>query len=127
MKKILGILAFLLTTSFTHNNTDDVERVSIINLIATPEKYNSIAISVDGYLVDEFENTRLYLDSESATLRMYENGVALFLDSTITHKDIEAYHKSYVRLEGVFHCSPNKFLPNWYSIHNVYKIKKLGN
>jgi hypothetical protein len=77
------------------------EGVSIINLIATPERYDGKMISVAGFLAIENEDSRLYLSQEDYRRNLMINGI--FVDhSEEIHKDIEQKDLHYVLITGIF-------------------------
>lgn len=78
--------------------------VSIVQLIASPEKFDGKLIRVIGFLRLEFEGDALYLHRED-----YENGImedALWVDvnSEMTEQ-AKALNMKYVPLEGIFSSS----------------------
>ena len=95
--------------SFSQNDTiqkpkeikqkKEVEYVSIINLIANPEKYYGKRVNVSGYLSTEFEGTAIYLSREDFENAIYRNAIALLLANS---NDYQLYHKEFVTLEGIF-------------------------
>lgn len=75
--------------------------VSMISLIATPERYHNKMVSVVGYAVIEFENVGIFLSDNDAKNNISHNSISLLL----TDKEIEKYLKlanRYVVVEGVF-------------------------
>jgi hypothetical protein len=82
----------------------DGEMVSMINLIATPEKYDKKMVILEGFLVLEFEGDAIYLSEEDAKHAISKNGIWLSLDSKNENKILEYYkhNKSYVLVEGIF-------------------------
>jgi hypothetical protein len=75
--------------------------VSIINLIATPERYDGKMISVVGFLSIESEDARLYLGQEDYRRNNMGNGIFIDTNKEVT-RDIEAKDLHYVGLVGVF-------------------------
>jgi hypothetical protein len=75
------------------------ESVSIINLIATPEKYYDKRIKITGYMITEFEGTAIYLTREDYDNRIYKNSVFLLIGKG---SDYQFYNKEYVTLNGTF-------------------------
>jgi len=75
--------------------------VSLIRLIANPEKYDGKHIKVIGFLNLEFEGDAIYLHKEDYQASISKNG--LWVD--ISRGDFAKYNKcnkKYVILEGVF-------------------------
>jgi hypothetical protein len=87
------------------------EWVSVINLIATPEKYHGKLVHVTGWASIEFENTTLCLaekvvsTKECVWLEITE-GPFLPKDGTTTYLNAEKswkkFHHRVVTLEGIF-------------------------
>lgn len=83
--------------------TSNSETVSLISLIATPEKYNQKRIRVIGYFNLEFEGNALYLSKEDYTLGIDKNGLWIDRENIkIASKDYIRCNKQYVILEGTF-------------------------
>jgi hypothetical protein len=103
------------------------KRVSIVNLIATPERYNQKIIRVKGFLNLEFEGNAIYLHKEDCDLGIDKNGI--WVDVTNGQIDSAHYHncnKQYVILEGTFEMD-NKGHDNGYggSITKITRIDLL--
>jgi hypothetical protein len=84
------------------------QSVSLIQLLASPEKYHGRFISVCGYYHHEFESSAVYLSKDDATYRIIENSV--WLGSAARNADTNRIHKLndlYVRVEGAFTHCPN--------------------
>ena len=80
-----------------------VQDVSLINLIATPEKYNSQIVRVSGYLSLDFEGRALYLGEADYDHGIYRNAVWVsFKKGTMSDDDLKSMHQRYVTLEGTF-------------------------
>ena len=105
MRRLLYII-FLISSG----NTIACEQVSMLQLITTPEKYHDKCISTVGVFSLEFERTYIYLDSDSYTYALKENGIYHnFLDQLFennSEKNIikfsEAYEGKVMRLKGKF-------------------------
>ena len=78
--------------------------VSIIQLIANPEKYNGKRVRIIGFVRIEFEGNAIYLHQDYEKLGIYSN--ALWLDVTDEiRKDREKYDGKYVIVVGTFDAS----------------------
>ena len=99
---LIIILPFLVGFGEANHSSIDV---SLINLIATPEKYDGKLVRVIGISFLEFESNGLYLSKEDL-----ENGVtknALWIEinpQTVgkTEKELSKYNGKYILVEGVF-------------------------
>ena len=106
MKTIL--ICFLFTISAFSQNDTIVQRtvvkqepyidVSIIQLIANPEKYDGKRIKVAGYVNLEFEGTALYLGREDFEHGLLKN--ALWLEMKSDRGG--TFHKEFVSMIGTF-------------------------
>jgi hypothetical protein len=75
--------------------------ISMIQLIATPEKFDGKMISVVGFLAIETEDTRLYLSEEDYRHYIPDNGVFIVVNKEV-NTNIEKVDLHYVSLVGVF-------------------------
>jgi hypothetical protein len=116
---------FFFTSLLVHKS--NVERVSIISLIATPERYDKKWVAVKGFFVNEFENRVLFLDRNSAKKNIVENGITLIFDSISKINMLNKYQNQYLEIEGLFNKAKdnNKNTFNHYvsKIYNIRLIK----
>ena len=86
--------------------------VTLVQLIANPEKYDKQLIRVIGFLRLEFEGNVLYLHRED-----YENAIlgdGIWVDVTPEiHKQSNTLDKQYVLLEGVFFSGDHGHMGMW--------------
>jgi hypothetical protein len=83
--------------------TSNVDRgVSIVRLIATPEKYHDQRIQVVGYMNLEFEGDAIYLHKEDHDKSLYENGFWVSFSGKLDKGEIQKLNKRYVLIEGTF-------------------------
>jgi hypothetical protein len=75
--------------------------VSMIQLIATPERFDGKMVSVVGYLGIESEDARLYVSEEDYRRYIPENGVFIDVNKEM-ERNIEKIDIHYVILAGVF-------------------------
>lgn len=107
-------LSFAISCSSMPGNeiSAHVKKVSIINLIATPEKYHRKNISVIGFAVLDFENTAVYLSEEDADRGITKNAIWLSIDDFMETMQPERIKEEYMRfykgdyalIEGVFNA-----------------------
>ncbi|ALO44314.1 hypothetical protein [Pseudoalteromonas phenolica] len=91
--------------SFGSLACSEARNVSLISLIANPEKFDQKCIWVSGYLHTQFEDSRLYLSKEHADRLFTENSI--WVDGT--EGELNA---KWVSLRGVFNFNEkNNFLP----------------
>lgn len=80
-----------------------VHNVSLIQLIATPERYHQKIVQVVGYLNLEFEGNAVYLHKEDFDNVLSNNGIwVIFSDLVSREKKLTDYSKKYVILQGTF-------------------------
>lgn len=112
---ILVVLAFLINACSQNKNTEEPKSekeqtlssdkfdISIIKLIATPEKYHGKQIQVIGYLNLKFEGDAIYLHKEDYSKGISNNGFWVnFSKETIEKKNLNGYNKKYVIIVGTF-------------------------
>ena len=98
---VLFVLPWLLG-----NIKDDTIRCSMINLIASPERFDKRKIQTIGVARVGFEADFLYLTLEDARDTVMLNGVRLaFDDSKISESDKKKLNLRRVLVSGVFHRS----------------------
>lgn len=85
---------------------DSLPRVSMIQLLANPEKYNNKNVNVQGIISVEFECDRLFLTREDMIYLNMPNSLSLnlrtrnSLDTPI--EELEKISGSFVEMEGTF-------------------------
>jgi hypothetical protein len=72
------------------------EEVSIVQLIATPERYDGKIVRLIGYLHLEFEGDAIYLHREDFDRGIYENSVWINLPNDIKPGQRQAVNGHYV-------------------------------
>lgn len=83
---------------------EDINEVSIINLISTPEKYDGKLVSVKGFLIVAFENTVLFLHKEDLENGISKNGIWVnILRTDLNNLKLECDYK-YARIVGTFNA-----------------------
>lgn len=86
-------------------NTDCQENicdVSMIQLIATPEKFHNKKVRVIGVVAIRYEDTALYLDSVSYERHLYHNAIWMPLPGKEYLEKLEHISGIYVFAEGIF-------------------------
>ena len=85
---------------------DIQENVSLVKLIANPEKYNCKRIQVIGYLHLEFEGDAIYLHEEDFKRRISANSFWVEFSSKLTKKrDLNKFNDKYVIIIGTFNVN----------------------
>lgn len=82
---------------------DIQENVSLVKLIANPEKYDGKRIQAIGYLHLEFEGNAIYLHEEDFKHSMSENSFWVNFSSKLTkEQDLKKFSDKYVIIIGTF-------------------------
>jgi hypothetical protein len=109
--------------------SDRLLDVSMIRLIANPERYHGKPVHVEGFLRVGFEDNAIYLSREDANYLITKNGLGV----TIVYEDWEKLGKkpedfknSYVLIEGLFDKDNRGHLGmNSGSIRDVWRVREL--
>jgi hypothetical protein len=106
---------------YTSNHT-----LSLVNLIATPEKYHGKKVQIIGFLNIEFEGNGIYLHKDDYEHGIYSNGFWVSIDQktgkTISNNKL---NKSYVLIEGAFNMKQRGHMGLWSGeIENITRIIK---
>lgn len=109
MRILCLLLLFFLTPSLGvttgHENTDQqAHLVSLIQLIATPEKFDGQIVEVIGFLNLEFEGNELFVSREDYENGIAKNGVWIVRNPNI-NADFDELNRHYVALVGRFSAS----------------------
>ena len=89
------------------------ETVSILQLIANPERYDGQRVQVIGFLRLEFEGSGIYLHREDYERGIPQNGLAVQLPSAITKEQTDAVNMHYVICLGTFVAAPRGHFGLW--------------
>jgi hypothetical protein len=81
------------------------DSVSLINLIATPARFNGRRVRVIGYLHLEFEGDAIYLDQESFDNGVDANAIWVNLPAWATVSKTQPLNDKYVLIQGQFDAS----------------------
>jgi hypothetical protein len=82
------------------------EILSIINLIATPEKYDGKKVRIVGYITLYFEGTALFLHKEDLDNVITKNAVWVDI-SRLAIDSLKKYNNHYVIIDGIFNSHMN--------------------
>jgi hypothetical protein len=98
---VLPLLAFFFTLLVVPSKADQPLDVSMIQLIANPEKFDGKHIRVIGFLRIEFEGNALYVHREDYQIGLLKN--AIWVDVTPDmEKQSGKLNMQYILLEGIF-------------------------
>lgn len=99
---LVPVMALLLTSSLVawkSAGNEEPTDVSMISLIATPERYEGKLVRVRGYMHLEFEGDGLYLHRDDEKYALYNNGVWV---GPFTSPPPKNANNKYVLIEGRF-------------------------
>lgn len=112
MKLIASFCLLLSSLLSVPLNADEPTDVTLVQLIANPEKFDGKTIRVIGFLRLEFEGDVLYLHRED-----YENAIlgdGIWVDTTAQMtKQKKALNMHYVLLEGTFSANDRGHMGMW--------------
>lgn len=86
--------------------TEKIQDISLINLIATPEKYHNTKVGVTGFASIEFEGTAIYLSKENFEQGIDKNAIWLEINWLNDREKYKKFDKKYVIIVGIFHKIP---------------------
>ena len=93
--------------------------ISMVELLANPEKYNGKLVSVTGFVSFEFEGTAIYLHKEDYEQMLMSNSYWLSLDES----KIPKYNLKYANVIGRFIYEKSGHLGLWSG--RIIEIKKI--
>lgn len=127
MKKIIGIIILFLFNLIGYSQTNTVEHVSIIDLIANGNLYKEKKLYIKGYFVDSGRYGRLFLNKEDAQYSIYANSLMInydFFDNCERNaNDLFDLNNSYISLTAYFEDIKNIYQGGL--IFNIYYFSKL--
>ena len=103
------------------------ETISLITLVANPEKFHNKNVRVQGYFMFEHEGNAIYVSKSDCTNGLMKNGVFLEINKNILDKmGIEIPYRGYITIEGIY----NKNLNGSYgffsgTIQNIQSIQRM--
>lgn len=135
MKKV-GLIILLVFSYLQYGckplGTEDLankkyEDVSLVSVIAYPDRYHKKNITLKGYFTMETEGQAIFISKNDYQTMIFKNAIYLYVDyKSISKMNIEEPYKGYVQIEGTF----NKNLKGSYGfysggIENITKISRL--
>ena len=100
----------------------DAIDVSLVNLIATPDKYDGKVVRVVGFLRYQFESQAIYLSEADAKRAVYRNSIWVSFSRAVsleapyqrrTPKSLVDIDGEYVELEGIFDANGRGHMSLW--------------
>jgi hypothetical protein len=107
---------------------DIVDPVSIINLIATPEKYHGKKIQIIGYLHLEFEGDAIFLNKDDCLHTITTNGLWVnFSEKLSKETNLQDYNDNYVIILGTFNQDSKGHMGLWNAtMDNIVRLDFWG-
>lgn len=117
---ITAITLFFLTVSA--NASGEVQTVSLMNLIVTPERFDGKEVDLVGYVIIGRERDSIWFHKDDA---LHENEAnSLWLN--ISEKDVKKYQKlsrTYVRIIGIFRANEKGSFGVWSGGIDLVRMK----
>ena len=85
--------------------------VSIIQLLANPEKYDKQVVAITGYVKDEFENSGIYFSIDDAQKAVVLNGIGL--DGLNIKNSTKKLNNKFCVVVGTFEMINNTAYPQF--------------
>lgn len=109
---------------------DSLYRVSIVKLLANPEKYHNRMVNVKGFLHHKFEDSKIYLTKEHSQFNSHENALWVNYDENVIveplkggKEDLQSMDRKFVTLVGYFDMNSNGHFGNYAgTIRDVIRI-----
>jgi hypothetical protein len=111
--KLIASVCILLTALYVAPiKAEEPVNVTLVQLIANPEKFDGKPIRVIGFLRLEFEGNVLYLHREDYENAILGDGIWVDVTPEIT-KQSKTLNLNYVLLEGIFKSSDRGHMGMW--------------
>ena len=114
---VLLLLIILFSVSFSPSGFSETiykateKYVSIIQLLANPEKYDKQVVAITGYVKDEFENSGIYFSIDDAQKAVVLNGIGL--DSFNIKNSTKKLNNKFCVVVGTFEMINNTTYPQF--------------
>ena len=124
MRMVLAALILLFAGFVGSANGANPQSVSIVSLVADPQRFDGQFVRVIAYLRVEFEGTVLYLHREDYEQAIIPNGIWIALSDTQMNA-ARKLSNSYVIAEGIFSSKEKGHMDMWSgSLHQVTRLDK---
>ncbi len=108
---VRSVLCLLVLTACLPLFSQERVKVSLVQLIATPDRFDGKAVEVKGFLEMDWEGALLYLHQADADNAMLSNAIWVRVTGQMK-KDEEKLNKKYVTVRGKFHAGFKEQLGN---------------
>ena len=133
MKKIIPVIIILLITFGCKSvgQKSSIKRISIIELIANPNKYHKKKVEVQGYFTNEFEGTAIYVSKNDFQTSIFKNGVYLYYAKGAMQRfGIDPPFQGYMTIVGIYNKdkkgSYNFFSGGFEEVISMQRMYKRG-
>lgn len=109
---ILLLAGLCMGSSDLNRNGEKMKVVSMIELIANPEKFDGQRVIAQGFVRLEFEGTGLYFHEEDYRYGLRNNGVALGIPRA-ERDQAEKCNLKYCTIIGTYHATPAGYVGLW--------------
>ena len=110
--KAIALVCLSIALFSTTLMAEEPTNVTLVQLIANPEKFDGKLVRVIGFLRLEFEGDVLYLHREDYENAILGNGIWVEVNPLIAKKRADL-NMSYVLLEGVFNSRERGHMGMW--------------
>lgn len=134
---VLLLLLFLQEQPVLSSNTVEknavnkpLRDVSLVSLLACPERYDGNLVRVSGFLHDKFEDHSLYLSKDDADYAITPNSVFVSYSKTLKTEPVgfplSQFDGAYVVVEGRFRTIRTSQFETELSVDEVTRIRRHG-
>src|SRR5262249_54990940 len=111
MRCLLIVLALSINSTIAPVGQKQPENISLIRLIATPEKYHGKFVRVRGYLHNQFEDSAIYLTKDDSDHHNQDNALWVSYAEKVQKQavgskqdpdNLRYFDRKYVMIEGVY-------------------------
>jgi hypothetical protein len=96
------VIVFLLSSSISWPGTRVPVPLSLLQLIANPEKYDGKIVAAVGFLEIEKNKSTLYLHREDRDFGLVVNSLNIVFSQELTKSDQARFNRKYVYVSGTF-------------------------
>lgn len=121
--RVLICIALLICQckSLVAQSVDGPISISMIALLANPDKYNGKLVRIVGYVNIEYEGTAVYFHKEDKLFSIRKNAIALHLRKE-DGNNTKNINGNYVLIEGVFDSNTGHMGLFGGSIHSIKRL-----
>jgi hypothetical protein len=125
-KKLFQQALFIGSFWFYHyTQKQHPEIVSVLQLVATPERYHHKHIVTVGFMRLEFEGNALFISREAEQYGLPRNHVRLNIEEKEPQQKLDDLRKKYVLVQGIFKAGYHGYRDlSVGSIHNITRLQE---